>query len=315
MPAALGLLVTCLAAFGVFVAVWPWLWADVPARIREHLGVYRSIAAGGASSWQLFPFQEAWVRTPPVVLGLVGAGMIALVAWSRARERRPAVLLLLLWLAVPLVRSAVPGFRNYDGIRRFLEFLPPLMIVAGAAVGALVDLFARRARPSARVAIAAVLAVLACAHSIWIDVRLHPHQTSYLNPWRGGIAPEDYSGNSLRTGIAWLNENAITGADVAVPVAPWILDIVAPVVLRRDLRSASGAITMMEAGPIPVTVSRPPASRRIRYVMILNRPGWSDRVRQAMETTGREIHRIEVDGTPILLVFALEPEGPKIEAR
>jgi len=79
------------------------------------------------------------------------------------------------WLAVPLLRTALPGMRHYDGIRHFLEFTVPLALLAGLGLaGACRWLCARW--PRARwLAFAVVLVPI--GESANALVQVHPYGT------------------------------------------------------------------------------------------------------------------------------------------
>ncbi|HYC78639.1 MAG TPA: glycosyltransferase family 39 protein, partial [Planctomycetota bacterium] len=135
----------------LFVASWPWLWPAPAARLVEQLVTFAEVARRDAPDWQAYPWVQALLRTPPTMLAAAALGVIA-APFAVRRGKGAAVVLLLLWLLVPLMRCAAPSFRNYDGIRRFLEFLPALAIFAGAgtaliAAGA-ARLFVRRGAAS-----------------------------------------------------------------------------------------------------------------------------------------------------------------------
>jgi hypothetical protein len=302
------LMIMVAGGLGVLVGAWPWLWADPWGRLAEHYRLLRAIGQGGPDLWQIEPLRELLIRTPPAMLALIPAGVLGLGAWPRARRQWSAGLLLVLWAAVPLLRSAVPGYRNYDGIRRFLEVLPPLSILAGVGLGAIAALVTTRLDARARRIVRCALVGMAAAHAIWVDVRLHPHQTTYLNRWRGAQAPVDYWGSSYREAIEWVNLHSEPKASVVAPVAPWLVEIAAPAWFRPDLRVAPGwAVTPEGPGSAPIEVSRPSIGESRRYVIVLNRPGWSEQVRSFLVANADEVHRIEVDGHPIVLVFVLSP--------
>ena len=303
-----------VVGFGVFVASWPWLWPDIFGRLAEHARVFREVAGGGPDSWQLAPVAEAFVRTPPALLAAFAAGLVACVAWPRARAQGRAVLLLLLWMAVPIVRCAAPGFRNYDGIRRFLEYLPAFAILGGVGVAAACDAIGSRLAPRARTALACAVALAVVAHSIWIDVRLHPNQHAYLNTWKGDRVPGDNWGGSFRDAIGWINKNAELGASIFAPIGQHMIEVMAPVLLRPDVVLAQVKSDASKDSILPVTTSWPSRGRP-RYAILLNRPQWSERAWAWLAAHEPERWRIEADGQPILLIFQLRPGDFEPETR
>lgn len=303
-----------VAGSAVFVASWPWLWPDVPGRLAEHARVFREVAGGGPDSWQLTPVLEAFVRTPPALLAAFAAGLVACVAWPRVRAQGGAVLLLLLWLAVPLVRCAAPGFRNYDGIRRFLEYLPAFAIFGGVGVAAVCELVGSRLAPRARTALACAVTLATAAPSVWIDVRLHPNQHAYLNRWKDDRVPGDNWGGSFRDAIGWINANAEPGASIFAPIGQHMIDLMAPTLLRPDVVLAEVKSDASKDSILPVTTDWP-SRGKARYAILLNRPQWSERAYAWLAAHEPERWRIEADGQPILLIFQLKPGDFEPETR
>jgi hypothetical protein len=238
-----------VAAILVFVALWPWLWADPWHRLLQHLDFIRQQRnPDDRFHWQ--PLLEA-VGTMPVVtlaLGVLGLGVLAC-----DRPQRPFFLLLLLWIVVPLARICLPRARNYGGIRHFLEFLPAFALCAGVG-GAWI---LRRLQGGVRTVVAA-LVILA---TVWPAAAAHPFQTSYCNFLVGGVsgarrlgltAAYDFWGNSLRRGIAWLDEHAPPDSSVVVPVGDHLVKLVSGTWLRRDIAVVGprDALDVNRRGPV-----------------------------------------------------------------
>jgi len=80
--------------------------------------------AGGGASARSLPLPTCVA----VALTLLAAAALGLVV---VPARAGSKAFLLLWLAVPLLRTMLPGMRHYDGIRHILEFTVPLALLAG----------------------------------------------------------------------------------------------------------------------------------------------------------------------------------------
>jgi hypothetical protein len=290
------------ASVVVFVALWPWLWADPWHRLLQHMDFIRQ-QRNPDERFHGLPLLEA-VGTMPVLtlaLGLLGLGVLA-----RDRTRRTVFVLLLLWLAVPVVRICLPRARNYGGIRHFLEFLPAFAMCAG--VGGAFLLEKLRTRPRA------LAAALVIAVTVWPVAAAHPFQTSYCNVLVGGVsgarrlgltAAYDFYGNSLRRGIVWLDENAPPDSSVILPLGDHLVKLVAGIWLRPDIAVIG-----------PKDKLDPARSGRV-YAMVLarspddheNKMPWVTRV-----TTMQPAFTCELQGELLLSVHELGPHETAITA-
>ncbi len=201
-----------------YVASWPLLWRHPQAWWR-HVQFIIGQGHTGTTRFDLSNLRDWLAATPELVLAGVLLG-----AWFGFRERdgrRRALLgLCAIWLAIPLARANLPGFRHYDGIRHVLEITVPTAVLC--AHGWLTVAARVGAAPRAALLGALVLA------SLWTLGRTHPFQLAYFNTVSGGLAgvmagghrdAGDYWGASYRRGSRWLNENAPPGAVLAVPWA------------------------------------------------------------------------------------------------
>jgi hypothetical protein len=95
------------------------------------------------------------------------------------------------------------------------------------------------------------------------------YQHVYFNRLVGGQAraaeifgdseASDYWGVTYRAGMNWLNRNAGSGATLVTPVAPWLVELTAPVWLRGDIQVAD--------------LESPEAGGSERYVMLVTNSG------------------------------------------
>ncbi|MBI2410423.1 MAG: glycosyltransferase family 39 protein [Candidatus Kerfeldbacteria bacterium] len=138
---------------------------------------------------------------------------------------------LLLWALIPLAVFMLPGAVNYDGIRHFFMAIPPLMILAGIGLHAVIERLASLSVPYKRVLPIAIICVFLFSIGAQI-VQIHPYEGSYMNEIVRTVIPKhvedffevEYWGPSYREGVKWLNANASQKSRVCIPFAPHLID-------------------------------------------------------------------------------------------
>ncbi len=177
----------------VCVAVWPYLWFDPITRFAEVVRYFTSVGQGykvfwngalyavgiGKSLWW-YPWMNILFTFPlPIVLFLVvgiGTSMYAVV--RHASKNFPRVVLFF-WFLIPLLRAVLPNAAFYDGVRHFLEILPPAILLAAFGFrDTYTWLQKKRAIPSG---IAWVVSGAMLVQLVWINVHYFPYSTGYLN--------------------------------------------------------------------------------------------------------------------------------------
>jgi hypothetical protein len=141
-------------------------------------------------------------------LTLALAGPRSWRAWiARDQSRFLSVVLLATAVVLPFAYYAVNTPVTYDGVRHFLFTIPPMAVLSGVSVTAVL---ARTRQRAIRAALAAGLGALLALTS-WDMWQLHPYQYVYFNrAMIGGLpgaAPRfdtDYWGASYKEGVAWL---------------------------------------------------------------------------------------------------------------
>ena len=178
----------------VFLAGWPWLWADPVGRLSAYLGTgvdrvsIRVLYFGQVYADRDVPWHYPWVyfaATVPVgLLALGGAGL------ARGLRDRPAdrfVILIAGSIALFLVLFST-GVPVYDGERLFLVAFPLLAILVGRGFASLWEAAGRRAR--------CFLIGLVASQGYGV-VALHPFGLSYYNLLVGGLPGADRLGLEL----------------------------------------------------------------------------------------------------------------------
>jgi len=178
-----------LIAIATSIALWPWLWAGQALTFWERLALYgvniTKFAESARATFTAYPLRCVAYMTPPFVLLLALVGLA--VSWRPGREKLALWALLLAWLALPLLRVALPHSMFYDANRHFLETIPPLCLLAGlgfeAVLARLLLLADARAR---RVAVPALVGF--CLLALAIPIALyHPYEVTYFNWLAGGL--------------------------------------------------------------------------------------------------------------------------------
>ncbi|HPF38162.1 MAG TPA: glycosyltransferase family 39 protein [Phycisphaerae bacterium] len=185
----------------VSLAVWCVLdpmFSNDPAQLGEYYRFYSEVAGGGAAHWNWFGLRKFLTCTPPVFLGFFVVGLIWL-AWKR---RGYDLLFYGWWFTLPILRVCVPNAKDCDGIRHYLECIPPFAIVAAFGLMAMCrPIAARFATIRAKRSVFATGLAVCLAPALVVIWRYHPHQTVYYNCFVGGY--HGARGQGLRDGDYW----------------------------------------------------------------------------------------------------------------
>lgn len=285
---------------GTFFAIWPYFYGD-PMRLTVYYNfVLTEGFTRGTQSWNLDPLIQAITTMPEIDLILFIAG-IGFAVWGMIKQKSRLLQLLLVWLAIPIIRTSMPGAANFDGIRHFQEFVPAACLLAAYGGASIVNYAARFV--SRKMIIASALAVLIIANFALIEAHYFPYDYLYYNSFVGGLRgmqqnydvdSTDYWGGSYRHGIQWLNANAEAGAQLHVAIAPWIVRLVAPIWLRSDIGIIEEPVVKLkiEQG-YPV------------YTMFITRPGWYNNVAMFASQNLKPVYQIDVDGATVLVIYKL----------
>jgi len=175
----------------VFVAGWPWLWPDIPARLLAYLRPTWRVAIpvkylgaiwdDRAAPWH-YPLVMSAVTVP---VGVLFLALLALMSALRSFLRDDRQAFLVANLAVTLGVFAMPGVPKYDGVRLFLPAFPFLALLAGIGGARCWDWVARRwrRRPWRPLLLSALFFLGQFAGIAWF----HPYELSYYNALVGGL--------------------------------------------------------------------------------------------------------------------------------
>jgi hypothetical protein len=183
----------------VFVLFWPAMWVDPLGTLEQVFSRSLSYAEEGHSSviffngqvfagdpgWSFYPVNYLWRATPPVLFGLVLAG-IALLR-GRLPSHRPETGRIIVLLALYAVLFGVGmslGAKKFD--RYLVPSFPALDMVAGFGWAALLGwLWGAAPRLPVRLAGAAAVG-LAIVWQLLLALQTAPYYLSYYNPLLGG---------------------------------------------------------------------------------------------------------------------------------
>ena len=295
-------LMMVISAVLIYLASWPYLFADW----RRVIEYFRYISSQGGRTgglgWNWQPFQMVIATMPEGMLVFLLIGLVW-VAYRALREKSPIWRLLLGWCLLPIIRNSLPNMVNFDGIRHFLEFVPAAAVIAAIGAAELVQWIVRTNQHIKVLAHAVVLGLI-LLNVVQININYYPYEYIYFNEFFGGISKAgnifkagettDYWAVSYRQGIQWLDENAEQHAHLYVPVAGWLVQLTAPLWLRSDIK----VVSSQDVGSI--YTSDAPV-----YVMFVTRPDFYDKVAQDCLHNLKPEHQVLVDHVPILLIYHL----------
>ncbi len=175
-----------LTGVGLFLAGWPWLWYDTPARWKSYWGTSVQRATimveyfGRIMPDRDVPWHYPWVYfavTVPVGLQLLGIyGLVE--GWRQRRvDRFPWLLAATIMVFLGLFSTRIPV---YDGERLFLHVFPAWAMLIGLGFGRLWQRWGTIR--SGRYLLTGLL-VMQCHGAL----ALHPFGLSYYNMLTGGL--------------------------------------------------------------------------------------------------------------------------------
>jgi Dolichyl-phosphate-mannose-protein mannosyltransferase len=177
-----------IAAF-TFVALWPWLWAGQGGTFVQRLSLYADgmirFSVSPRPGFTDYPLRCLAFMTPPLILALALGGLAT--GWRGAVPRRSLYVLILMWIGLPLGRIAIPHSMFYDANRHFLEYIPPLCMLAGLGVAFAIGWLRQLPQPKLRrLALGGLAGIGVLALAIPIST-YHPFEVTYFNWLAGGL--------------------------------------------------------------------------------------------------------------------------------
>jgi hypothetical protein len=229
---AVGLLVYFAAGAAAAYLVWPFLWAapltNLVAAVQlalnfvPHIVLFNGIHYPSTELPRTYlPWLLAIQLTETALLAFAGGVVIAIRRLWRRHSSMNLLIVVLAWFIIPLAYVVLLRPSIYGNFRQFLFILPPLLIVAGLAVG---WLFSQLRHWALHV----LAALLLLAPGLAAIAQLHPYEYIYYNSIVGGVRGAagqfelDYWCTSYRDAMDYVNEHAGEGTLVAVndPLSP-----------------------------------------------------------------------------------------------
>lgn len=321
-------LVVCLVA-------WPYLLSNFPNNIMNHAGFLADRGLEGPEHWQITPLAKIISTTPAPMLALSLLGFASLCyRFIKNQQERSAIVLLLIWVTVPVLRVSIPLARDFDGIRHWIEYLVPFSIIAGLGFASIISGAARiiqilliqaspkqtssinqKIRTQIERLIAICFLVFVSYPTILWNVANHPYQIAYFNSLIGGLSgaqnyrflgvqiedATDYWGSSYRKGLEWLNSNAAPNSIIFVGVAEHLMTYTPKSWIRKDLE-------LRKMNDLANTMSQT-RSRPI-YLMYITRfnhyPKKENKILfQKLDDETIPAYQIDVDGGTILKILKI----------
>lgn len=288
-----------IAAFHTILLGWPLVSRDFHAFIEY---VTRFMGQGKRSGpayfqWETIRLTFASMPEYFALFLLLGIGVAA---FLMVRKKNPFYRLLLVWCLLPIVRIALPGMSNFDGIRHYLEFIPAAAALVGIGIWQTFQWLRTKTPRPVALSVPVLLTVLMVVNLADAFYAYRPYEFLYYNRISGGTSAaikdygkdqvSDYWAVSYRAGLEWINENAEANAGVFTPIGGEIVDITRRVLLRPDLKVISDeAQALSSAQPV--------------YIMFINRPAFFKSLEKKLIAEEEPVYTIEKQGHVILFVF------------
>jgi 4-amino-4-deoxy-L-arabinose transferase-like glycosyltransferase len=243
-----------LIAYFSWLSVFPYFWTaenlgDFFSRqIHSHIFtmIFKENIVGYEGGWNLSVFQQAFATTPTVILIFLPIGLYF--SFQKfLKERDTRFILFLLWIIVPLFKSSLPGIKNYEMIRHFMNYIPPLVILAGfggvKSFQYINSFFESSFAKKSFATFGIFLITFSLTYPIY---KIHPYEILFFNKATGGLKggkikfmyAYDYWQSSLRELILWVNKNAVANSNITL-LHYFDYNIMEPSLLRKDLKKVN----------------------------------------------------------------------------
>ncbi len=240
-----------LIAYLSWLSVFPYFWtaesfSDFFSRqVHSHIFtmLFNESVVGYEGGWNMSVFQQAFATTPTIILILSPIGFYYSLQ-NLLRNKDSRFILLFLWLVIPIFKSCLPGIKNYEMIRHFMNYIPALIILAGLGGVKLFEIISSYLRSNVARNSVGVFGVSLVFFSLAYPIyKIHPYEVLYFNEITGGlkggkanfIYAYDYWQSSLRQLIRWVNENAQANSKITL-LNYFDYNVMEPVLLRKDLK-------------------------------------------------------------------------------
>jgi hypothetical protein len=264
-------LLSPLISYLSWLSVFPYFWTaenldDFFSRqIHSHIFtmLFKENVVGYEGGWNLSVFHQAFATTPTIVLLFLPIGFYFSLQ-KLLKQRDTHFILLFLWMVIPILKSGLPGIKNYEMIRHFMNYIPPLVIFSTLGALKIFELLRSLIQSSlVKKQLGAFGLVLILVPTVYPVYKTHPYEILYFNNLVGGLRGGkekflyafDYWQTSLRELIIWLNKNALANSKITL-VNFYDYNVMEPVLLKKDLQKV---ILKPIQEPITLTFSNQPS--------------------------------------------------------
>ncbi|MFH1643822.1 MAG: hypothetical protein ABIA74_01475 [bacterium] len=201
------------------------------------------------SRWNLYSIKQIFYTTPVLILLFFTIGFLFLLTnlkqkkssarpacpakpW-RSRERSRRVnLILLIWLLLPILRHCMPKVNHYDGLRHFMVFMVPFIIITTIGIINFAKFISKKLNLKQNIT-EIIFLIIVLIPNIYSVITLHPYQTTFYNKIIGGLGDaqkkdipfsSDYWFNSNLELGQWINKNAKQNANIHGPFIDYYLN-------------------------------------------------------------------------------------------
>lgn len=215
--------------FGIFVYLWPYLWANSVGNFFNIARYYKDIGTGINYQSQNFYWMKFnvyaiyWIiiTTPPVVLFLSLIGLLSIVFGKTTKNKTE--ILWLLWFLIPVVRVILPSSSIYGGVRQIMEYIPGMALLSAFGARSLIQFLKSKFRNFIFIRPLFLLFILiSLIMPIW---KYHPNENVYFNFLVGGLkgamqkripSAGNSFGNAYWQAVKWINQNAEPNSKLAL---------------------------------------------------------------------------------------------------
>ncbi len=321
------LAVSTIFAVPVFFLLWPWLYYDTVARVKDFLKVAVSVPIPeyylGQNLTHL-PWHFSFVMIAAVVpLGIAILCLVGILRTLVRRRDRAFGCLLVLSALVPILAIISGQTKVYDNDRMLIPAFPFLAILAGGGFGWFVKLLTALVQRLRIPRFVTPVLSVAAALLVWIPPILSmssfaPYWLSYYSESVGGLRGAQklglettYWSESYREAVAYINQHAKPGDSVWV--LPSSLDVLVYYqmqgILRKDVVLASLDPMQTIFGPSAEFSQVQEDFAQADFVIIQYRQSFlydtSNQPTELLQWTAshQPVMRVERDGIPILDVY------------
>ncbi|MBI3380348.1 glycosyltransferase family 39 protein [Candidatus Gottesmanbacteria bacterium] len=292
---------------GLLIALWPFLWTDTVTKFISILAFYKEVGAKDLNV-QLAPHFGlpfggnaagiilAATTAPIATLILSAIGLAILVASVKKHHES---ILLISWIAIPILRVTFISTDIFGSIRQFAEFLPAMAIMAGVGgnyiATKLSNIFHLSWQLITQLLIIGYIFIL-----VFMNISYHPNQNVFFNSLAGGVKGawdrrildwQTGNGNPYRQAVSWLNDYAPKNAKLAY--LDGTMTSISPLWLRDDILIGSYFSGLAQKGEYIISVVYPNPPKVFPYLYL--------------ERFLDPVYEIKVDGTVITKIWQNDP--------